>query len=190
MKELLLIAFLPCLIAADVLCPDKLTTCTGGKSCCEFRGGYSCCDLTTGEIKGLLLLKVEANFAFSNLTVQSAMGDYVECDDGSGYCPARATCCGLYCCKYPAPCCQNIGCCEVRQSCCGGGCCRATQSCCNGIGCCQAFSKCCGTWCCPEESRCGVEKETCYNSNDGLFPSIALISLLVTACFMKKSYFL
>ncbi|GIY47666.1 hypothetical protein CEXT_588751 [Caerostris extrusa] len=187
MKVFLLITILPWLVAADVLCPDRITTCSGAKSCCEFDGFYTCCDTTTGEIDGHLL-PVDSKLIDSNLTltIQSAPGFDKQCPSGR-YCPLNLACCGIYCCEMGGSCCDNRGCCGSFAPCCGTGCCRSLQSCCGGQGCCQVLSKCCGNWCCPSKSRCGTRRNTCYNSSVGLVPTIALISLLIGACFATKS---
>ncbi|GIY13451.1 hypothetical protein CDAR_14701 [Caerostris darwini] len=185
MRVLLLIAILPWLAATDELCPDRKTTCSEGKSCCEFDGFYTCCDPTTGEIEGHLL-PVDTKYTYSNLTVQRAPGYEVPCDNGM-YCNMLSICCGPYCCEMSGSCCNNRGCCAPMQPCCGDGCCGALTTCCGGQGCCAFMSKCCGSWCCPSKSRCGTESRKCYNSSAGLVPTLALISMLVAACFVTKS---
>ncbi|XP_072028842.1 uncharacterized protein [Amphiura filiformis] len=119
----------------DVVCPDGVSKCADGTTCCKTASGqYGCCplpkavccsdgshccpsgytcDVTAGTC-------TEPDNQISLLTVEGKVGDIV-CPDKKSKCPKGSTCCltasGQYgCCPFP-----NADCCSDGSHCCPSG---------------------------------------------------------------------
>ncbi|KAG8196321.1 hypothetical protein JTE90_013806 [Oedothorax gibbosus] len=184
MLRLALLLIVPCLISAEVTCPDGETTCPEGQVCCTVNDKQSCCD------EGQLPLRSDLQAAtISNSSVLNAL---------SGGCTlynCPGTCCYGGCCREftAAKCCTNNMCCSMLSTCCesAGGCCAYMNECC-GSGCCPSNGKCCrdswSSWCCKKNQRCGLNPYTCYAGAGALSPTtlVTLVAAWLVAYAVKK----
>ncbi|CAL1278462.1 unnamed protein product [Larinioides sclopetarius] len=190
MKAFVLLAFIPVLIEANILCPNSKTTCAEDKQCCEVDGEYSCCDLdidqdvSAGRLKVFPGVEMMGSDAFANASSSNeSMLYYESCSLLN--CPG--TCCRTpyyKCCPGSlSVCCDGDKCCSSLGKCCGGGCCGSLQKCC-GNGCCDFGYNCCETWCCKEGSRCGSRDHTCIAKGTTISPEFISLLLMAASAFI------
>ncbi|GIY13834.1 uncharacterized protein CDAR_469561 [Caerostris darwini] len=195
MKSFLFLFFLPCLVIADLQCPDSKTTCPEGKECCEEDGQYVCCDhldvaenIPEGKRKVFAGLETLVSVPFANVSMADVQyGGFDKCSYRN--CPTK--CCHSYfCCPdMRGICCPDNKCCPAGLRCCPLGCCPSDVECCFG-GCCSTGQKCCGTWCCKKKQQCGQYANTCYGAGSNVVPFITTVLLMLLVPFVSKSYFL
>ncbi|KAF8795734.1 Protein AF-9 like protein [Argiope bruennichi] len=207
MKAALLLIVIPCLVVADVQCPDNKITCPEDKRCCKLEGRYTCCDsddTNFSEIKTKVRAGMDImNFPSypnvsgrviqaSSLAICSRENCYGECCSSTACCPyiaadccTETTCCpSLHrccpderCCPMGQICCSDF-CCSIGQQCCPTGCCGLFDKCC-GTGCCPSGTQCCGSWCCLDAQRCGASKNECHDVGNINTPSFLSLLLLI-----------